>query len=137
MPLAMPSLLQNVLEHPKAAYPLPPLVLFAEAEERGCVSFSLSVCFSMIQYSKEKTPMKSPLRLTEDYSDQCYITMTQLKPRFHETLVLCNRISKIAYSSFKSYWLSFNSCICFISFSSFWYQQFCSRNKNLCNYGMN
>ena len=103
MPVAMPSLLQNVLEHPRAAYPLPPLVLFAEAEERGCVSFSLSVCFSMIQYSKEKTPMKSPLRLTEDYSDQCYITMTQLKPRFHETLVLCNRISKIAYSSFKSY----------------------------------
>ena len=34
----------------EAAHSLPVLVFLPEAEERGCVSFSLSVCFSMIQY---------------------------------------------------------------------------------------
>ena len=43
IPVAVPSLSQNVLGHPKAADSLPLLVFFAEAEESSCVSFSFSV----------------------------------------------------------------------------------------------
>ena len=71
MAVAVPSLSQNEFEHPKAAHSLPLLVFFVEAEERGCVSCPLSVCFSKIQYSREKSSMKYPLGSTEDYSDQC------------------------------------------------------------------
>ena len=55
----------------EAAHSLPVLVFLPEAEERGCVSFSLSVCFSMIQYWRDKSFMKYLLSTTEDYSDQC------------------------------------------------------------------
>ena len=58
-------------KHPKAAHSLPLPVFFAEAEVRGCVSFFLFECFSMIQYSKEKSFTKYRLISTEDYSDQC------------------------------------------------------------------
>ena len=71
MPVAVPSKSKNVLEHPKAAHSLLLLVFFAEADKRGCVFFSLSVCFSMIQYSIQKYAMKYTLNSTEDYSDQC------------------------------------------------------------------
>ena len=97
MPVAVPSLSQNVLEHSKAAHSLPLLVFFAEAEERGCVSFSLSVFLSMIQYNREKSSRNISLA-------QLKITVinvaTQLKPRFREMLVLRNCISKTAYSPF-------------------------------------
>ena len=58
MPVAVPSLSYNILEHPLHSLSL--LVFFAEAEERGCVSFSLSLCFSIIQFSREKSSMKYP-----------------------------------------------------------------------------
>ena len=61
----------KVLEHPKVVHSLPLLVFFAEAEERGCVSFSLSACFSRIHCSREKSSIIYPLSLTEDYGDPC------------------------------------------------------------------
>ena len=39
MPVTMPSLSQNILEHPKVVHPLPLLVFFAEAEERVVYPF--------------------------------------------------------------------------------------------------
>ena len=64
MPLAVPSLSYNVLKHPKAAHSLPFVIFFAEAKERVCVSFLLSACFFMIQYSREKSSMKYSLSST-------------------------------------------------------------------------
>ena len=91
---AVPLLSWNVLEHRKAAHPLPRLVFFAEAEERGCVSFQLTICFSMIRYSREKSSTKYLLSSTEDYNDH---VGTQLNPSFHIMLVLRNRILKTGY----------------------------------------
>ena len=68
MSAVVPFVLQNVLEHSKAAHTLPHLVFFAEAEKRDCVSFLLSACFPMIQYSREKPYMKDLLSSTDDYS---------------------------------------------------------------------
>ena len=70
MSAVKPLLSQNVSEHPKDAHSLPLLVFFVEAEERGCVSYTLSVCFSMTQCNKEKSPMKCPLKFAEDYNDK-------------------------------------------------------------------
>ena len=84
----------TVLENLKAPHSLLLLVFFTEAEERGCVSFMLSACFSMIQYSRKKSLMKYHL------SSTIIIVInvaSQLKPRFHVMLVLCNCISKMAY----------------------------------------
>ena len=51
------------------------LDFFAEAEEKGFVSFLLSACFFMIQCIREKSSVKYPLSSTEVYSDQCCCSM--------------------------------------------------------------
>ena len=61
----------EVLEHhPKTAHSLPLLVFFVEPKEMVCVISLLSVCFSMIQYNKEKSSMKCPLNSAEDYNNK-------------------------------------------------------------------
>ena len=64
MPLAVPSFSYNVLKYPKAANSLPFVIFFAEVKERVCVSFLLSACFVMIQYSRGKSSMKYSLSST-------------------------------------------------------------------------
>ena len=91
--------------------------IFAEAEERGCVYFSLSACFSMIQYSREKSSINI-------FSSQLKVTVinvaTQLKLRFGVMLVLrnlifenglLNRIQNVYFHNTRVYNLSYGSPI--------------------------
>ena len=67
------------------------LVFFAEAEERGCIFFSLSVCFPWINTVEGNLPWNIPLA-------QLKVTvMLRLKPRFREIIVLRNHVSKTTY----------------------------------------
>ena len=58
MPVAVLSLSWNVLVHPKVAHSLSLEIFFDAAVGKVCVSFLLSACYSMIQYSREKSFMK-------------------------------------------------------------------------------
>ena len=71
MPVDVLSLLQNVLEHPKAGHSLSLLISFTEAEEWGCVSSLFSLYLSMVQYNKEKSSMKFLLNSNEGYNEKC------------------------------------------------------------------
>ena len=93
MPVAVPSLSYNLFEDPKAAHSLPLLFCFSEAEERGCVSFSLYVGFSTVQYSREKSFMKYHLQREKRLAYQNIKIQDTVA---HESLVQIKKAQKYA-----------------------------------------
>ena len=95
MPVAVPSLSWNILEHPKAAHYLTLPVPFVLKQKKGVMyPFHFLHIFPWLNIVEKNLPWNILLA-------QLKITVinvaSQLKPRFRVTLVLCNSISRKAY----------------------------------------